>query len=823
LLNHFYNFLKKDKSMTSAKPLQPQDLFQQCDPSQFSFETTDELEDLKEIIGQPRAIEAVEFGTGIQQEGYNIFALGPPGSGKHSLVHYTFQQKAASEPTPSDWCYVHNFEQDYKPRAISLPAGRGVQFQADMEQLIEDLRTSLSSAFESDEYRTRRQVIEEEFREQQEKAIEEVQKQAKEKGLALLRTPSGLVFAPVRAGEVIPPEEFQKLPQEERELLEKHVQDLQVDLQKILQQVPIWQRDLQKQIKNLNREITTMAAGGLIEELHQRYSKYPGVIQYLKSIQKDIVENAREFLVQDDSAEHTSDNRNTTTKTKPRLGLSATNRYQVNLLVDNQGIEGAPVIYEDNPTYQNLVGRIDHLAQMGALTTNFTQIKCGALLQANGGFLILDANKVLLQPYAWEALKRSLQSKQVKIESAGQMLSLVSTVSLEPEPIPLEIKVGLLGDRTVFYLLSQLDPDFNELFKVQVDFEDELPRDSTTHKLYARLIATLAHKDELRAFDKEAVACVIERSARLTGDSEKLTARIEEISSLMREADYWADVNGNKIIHASDVRKAIDAQIYRANRIQERLRENILREMLLISTDGNKIGQVNGLSVFQLGNYSFGSPTRITARVRMGRGEVIDIEREVELSGPIHSKGVLILSSYLGAKFASDRPLSLSASLVFEQSYSGVEGDSASSAELYALLSAIANVPIKQSFAVTGSVNQHGEVQVIGGVNEKIEGFFDLCKERGLTSKQGVLIPDGNVKHLMLKTEVIEAAISGKFHIYPIKTINQGIEILTGIPAGEINKEGRYPDGTINGLVQMRLTELAKRRREYNQQIKEGD
>jgi lon-related putative ATP-dependent protease len=809
--------------MVGIKPLKSLKLFQKCDPSQFNFDTTDELEDLNEIIGQPRALEAVKFGTGIQQEGYNIFALGPPGSGKKSLVQYTFEQKATSTPIPSDWCYVHNFEQDYKPKAIGLPAGKGSQFQVDMEQLVEDLRTTLTSTFESDEYRTRRQVIEEEFREHQEKAFEEMQDQAKEKGLALIRTPNGLVFAPVRDGEVIQPEEFQKMPQEEREVLEKSVQELQANLQIILQRVPIWQRDLRKRIKDLNREITTMAAGGLIKELHQKYTKFPSVIQYLESIQKDIVENTGDFLTSDESSDDESSSPTAILMAKSRRGVSPLHRYQVNLLVDNQYSQGAPVIYEDNPTYQNLVGRIDHIAQLGALTTNFTQIKCGALLQANGGFLILDASKVLQQPYAWEALKRALQSKQVKIESLGQMLSLASTISLEPEPIPLDIKVGLLGDRMVFYLLSQLDPDFSELFKVQVDFENEMNRDAETHNLYARLIATLAHKDELKAFDKEAVACVIERSARLTGDSEKLTARIEEISSLMREADYWAGVSGNKVICASDVRKTIDAQVYRANSIQERMRENILRDMILISTEGSKVGQINGLSVLQLGNYAFGSPSRITARVRMGKGEVIDIEREVELSGPIHSKGVLILSSYLGAKFATDRPLSLAASLVFEQSYSGVEGDSASSAELYALLSAIAEIPIQQSFAVTGSVNQFGEVQVIGGVNEKVEGFFDLCNKRGLTGNQGVLIPEGNVKNLMLKPEVIDAVESGKFQIYPIRTIDEGIEVLTGLPAGVSNEEGIYPDETIYGLVQKKLTKFAKVRRDFNLRKTDGE
>jgi lon-related putative ATP-dependent protease len=432
---------------------------------------------------------------------------------------------------------------------------------------------------------------------------------------------------------------------------------------------------------------------------------------------------------------------------------------------------------------------------MGALLTDFNLIKPGALHKANGGYLILDIRKVLLQPYAWEGLKRAMQAGQIRIESVGQMLSLISTVSLEPEPIPLDVKVALFGDRLLYYLLWHLDPEFGELFKVEADFEEQMDRDGKNQLLYAQLIGTLARKDELRPFDRGAVARAIEHSARMVGDAEKLSTQMRNITDLLREADYWAGETGNGAVTAADVQRAIDAQIYRSDRLQERVQEAILRETILIDTEGEEISQVNGLSVIQLGNFSFGRPTRITARVRLGKGEVVDIEREVELGGPIHSKGVLILSGFLGARYAGERPLSLSASLVFEQSYGGVEGDSASSAELYALLSAIAEVPIKQSMAVTGSVNQHGQVQAIGGVNEKIEGFFDVCKARGLTGEQGVLIPVSNVKHLMLRQDVVKAVDAGQFHIYPVEMVDQGIEILTGVPAGERDEEGELSGG----------------------------
>jgi lon-related putative ATP-dependent protease len=489
----------------------------------------------------------------------------------------------------------------------------------------------------------------------------------------------------------------------------------------------------------------------------------------------------------------------------------------VNVLIDHSDEQHAPVVYENHPSYDNLLGRIENIAEMGTLVTDFNLIRPGALHKANGGYLILNARKLLMSPYSWEALKRVLQSRQIRIESIGQALGLVSTVSLNPEPIPLDVKVVLLGDRFIYYLLCHYDPDFLELFKVAADFDDAFSRAPESQQQYAKLIGSIASKEKMRHFDKGAVMRLIEHSSRIAGDVEKLSTQVGQLADLLREADYCAARAGRSVVTRSDVQCSIDAHVRRSDRVRERLQEATLRNTIYIDTGGSKVGQVNGLSVMQLNGFAFGHPSRITARIRLGKGEVINIEREVELSGPIHSKGVLILAGFLGGRYAADYPLSLSASLVFEQSYSGVEGDSASSTELYALLSAIAELPIKQSLAVTGSVNQQGEVQPIGGVNEKIEGFFDLCKARGLTGEQGVLIPASNVKNLMLRQDVVAAVSAGQFHIYPVDTIDQGIELLTGIEGGERNEDGDYPYGTVNHLVQRRLHEMAKKQFELAQ------
>jgi lon-related putative ATP-dependent protease len=794
--------------------LKPDALYQRCDQTQFPFATTAELEDLSETTGQARAMEAVRFGIGIRREGYNLYALGPSGLGKHAVVRQFLEQRAATEPTPSDWCYVNNFTESPKPRHLRLPPGYGVRLRRDVQQLVEELRAAIPAAFESEEYRTRKQVIEEQVKERHEKAFQEIGQQAKARGIALLHTPAGLAFAPMRQGEVLSPEEFGALPEEEQRRVEAETTALQEKLQAIIRQAPQWVKEGREKIKQLNREVTTLAVGHLIDELRRAYEALPGVVEFLNVIEQDVIENVDDFLNPPEAP--LAELAGIAPHRAPK-GSAFFRRYQVNVLVDHSGQRGAPVVYEDHPTFHNLVGQIEYISHLGALLTDFNLLRAGALHRANGGYLMLDAYKVLQQPYAWEGLKRALRSAEIRIESLGQMLGLVSTASLEPQPVPLDVKVVLVGERLLYYLLCHFDPEFTELFKVAVDFEEEMPRTPENHLLYARLIATLARRESLLPFDRGAVARVIERSARIVGDAERLSTHVTMLADLLREADYWARERRRDAVGVEDVQRAIDAQIRRVDRVRERLLEQILRGTILIDTSGEQVGQVNGLSVIELDRFVFGRPSRISARVRLGKGEVIDIEREVALGGPVHSKGVLILSAFLGARYAAEYPLSLDASLVFEQSYGGVEGDSASSAELYALLSALAGAPIKQSLAVTGSVNQHGQVQAIGGVNEKIEGFFDLCRARGLTGEQGVLIPAANVTHLMLREDVVAAVRERMFHIHPVRTIDEGIEILTGLPAGERDGAGAFPDGSVNQRVEARLRELAERRAAFGQ------
>ena len=595
--------------------------------------------------------------------------------------------------------------------------------------------------------------------------------------------------------------------------------DLHKKLRAVMQQVPKWQQEARERIRALNDEVAALAIGHLIDDLSQKYIDLPEVVTFLDRVQKDVIANVDEFLT---PPENPLTEMLSSLMPQVSRGLKFFRRYQVNVVVDHSSNHGAPVIHENHPTYQNLLGRVEYMAQMGALSTDFNLIRPGALHRANGGYLILDALKLLQQPYAWEALKRSLESSQIRIESLEEMLSLASAVSLKPQPIPLNVKVVLVGERMIYYLLSMFDSDFAELFKVAADFEERMDRSSSAELLYARMIGTIARQDSLLPFHRDAVGRVIEQSSRLAGDAQKVLIHHRTLVDLLHEADYWARQSARPAVAAADVQHAIDAQIHRLDRLRDRLLDEFLEGTILVDTEGERVGQVNGLSVIQLAGFAFGHPSRITARIRLGKGEVIDIEREVELSGPIHSKGVLILSGFLGARYAPDQPLSLSASLVFEQSYGAVEGDSASSAELYALLSALSGLPIQQSIAVTGSVNQYGQIQAIGGVNEKIEGFFDLCKRRGRLNGQGVLIPASNRRHLMLREDVQDAVAAGRFHIFAVETIDEGIEILTGTPAGERGRSGEFPDGTVNQRVEARLIELAHKRVALGRQIESG-
>jgi len=793
--------------------LPPEKLYRTCNPQEFVFKTTAELDGHVNMTGQERAIDAITFSMGIKREGFNLFALGPNGTGKQTAIMHFLGDIAPTASTPSDWCYVNNFEKPRHPKALMLPAGKGSALSLDMEHLVEALFTVIPTAFSSEEYQMQEKDIHEKFQELQAKTISELEKKAAEHHIALIRTPAGFAFAPEKNGEVIKPEEFLQLTQEEQDAIDKEISTLQTEMQSIMSQIPKWQHETQEKIKELSRNIANSAVTHLFAELQSSYGSFGEVSGYLVTVKNDIVENFDQFLEKGPDSKELFMGMSSG-KFSPR-GVSF-NRYRVNVIVDNSTSKGAPVVYEDKPACHNLVGDIEHISQMGTLITDFTLIKQGALHRANGGYLLIDARRLLLEPLAYDALKKALRTRQIRIESLAQLYSLVSTVSLEPEPIPLDVKVILLGERSLYYLLSMYDPDFTELFKVAADFEDELAVDNAGKLAYAHLISSIAKKDGLRHFDRNAVARVVEHGSRLTGDTLKLTANLQSICDLIHEADYYAASAKRETVEAGDVQRAIDAKTLRSSRIYEKIREATLKNTILIDTESEKTGQINGLAVYSLGGQYFGHPGRITARVRLGKGEVIDIEREVEMGGPIHSKGVMIISGFLGARFGLDQPLSLSATLVFEQSYSGVEGDSASSAELYALLSALSGAPIRQWLAVTGSVNQHGEVQAIGGVNEKIEGFFDLCKARGLTGKQGVLIPASNIDHLMLRSEVVEASKNGLFFVYPITHVDEGIEILTGIPAGELDRTGTYPSGTINFMVVARLRDMAEKLKKFS-------
>jgi lon-related putative ATP-dependent protease len=796
----------------AIEPLTPAALRPRFDPDSLDFETTAQAEEMTDILGQDRAVDALTFGMGMRSEGYNLFALGPSGVGKLSLIRQYAEEQAAREDIPAEWCYVNNFDDYRKPHALKLPAGRGTELAGDMGRLINELGRAIPAVFESDEYRTRSEAIEEGLSEQQQKAMRDLQEKAQARHIALIRTPAGLTLAPMKDGQTLGPEEFEKLPEDEQKKIERDIEELQEEMRRTFRQAPAWQKESRQQLDELNREMVAGVVSQALGPLREKYGGLDNVAAYLTDVEEDLVTNFQQFL--------------------PRQGHQAqlfgiqmpaesedmpwTNRYRVNVLTPREANHGAPVVYEDHPTYNNLLGRIEHRAQQGALVTDFTMIRAGTLHQANGGYLLIDALKVLTQPFAWEALKRALKSGNLQLESLGESLSLISTASLEPETIPLRVKVVLMGEPMIYYLLSAYDTEFADLFKVQVDFNDRMDRDGDSQRQYARLIATLARRHDLPAFDRDAVGRVVEFSARLADDNEKLSTHMRAITDLLHESAYWAERRQpGAVVTADDVQHAIDSKIQRSDRLRERIQEEIRRGTLLIDTDGQRVGQINGLSVLSLGGFSFGRPSRITARTRIGKGQVVDIEREVEMGGPIHSKGVLILSHFLGARYALRQPLSLSASLVFEQSYGGVDGDSASSAELYALLSDLAEAPIHQSLAVTGSVNQHGEIQAIGGVNDKIEGFFDCCRARGLTGRQGVLIPRSNVKHLMLRQDVVDAVEAGDFAVYPVSSVDEGIELLTGITAGERDADGRFPDVSINGRVEARLVEYSERMRDF--------
>lgn len=793
-----------------GEALPPALLYRRCDPAELPFVLCSELAEAPGLIGQERAVEALNFALRLRGKGYNVYALGASGTGRHSMVEDLLRVRAEGEKTPPDWCYVNNFDDPQKPRRLQLPAGRGVGLAAAMKRLVTELRVALPAAFERDDYRARRQAIENRFKERNEEAFGSLQQKAESRDITLVRTPAGLALTPRRDGKLLTGEMFAELPPDERERIQHELEALQSELEATVRDVPLWEREQRDAVQALNRETTGFAIDHLIEEIRGEYAALPEIGQFLDAVEHDIKENIDDFLAPA-SPEPTA-----VPAPPVREPPDARfRRYQVNVIVDNGGRHGAPVIYEDNPTHQTLVGRVEHLARFGALVTDFNLVTAGALHRANGGYLVLDAQKLLSGNFGWASLKRALNSGQIRIETLEQLLSTATTVSLTPEPIPLDLKVVLVGPPALYYLLSAQDDEFVELFKIAADFEDQVERTPETTLMSARLICAMTRRENLRPLDRAGVARVIEQAARLAGDAGKISTNVRAFADLLREADQLAADAGKAVVGAIEVQAAIDAQLRRGDRIYRRLQEEIARKTIRIETDGAQIGQLNGLSVISFGGLAFGSPSRITAQVRLGRGEVVDIEREVQLGGPLHSKGVLILTGFLGGRFGKNRPLSLAASLVFEQSYGGVEGDSASAAELFALLSALAEAPLSQSLAVTGSVDQRGQIQAIGGVNEKTEGFFDSCQATGFTGRQGVMIPASNVKHLMLRHDIVAAATEGRFAVYAVDTVDQAMELLTGISAGQPDSNGNYPDGTLNQRIAARLDAFAAKAAEF--------
>jgi lon-related putative ATP-dependent protease len=774
-------------------------------PSDFiTCESTNDLTPLLEIIGQDRAIKALQFGLDIKEEGFNVYVAGLPGTGKKTAIMNFLESKAKEMPVPPDYCYVYNFEDSQKPNALSLPAGKGSLFVRDMEKFVEDMKKALLAAFESDDYATRRDETLSQYEEKKQALMQKLNQKAQESGFVLQRSQIGMIIVPVINGQIINEQQFSILPQSVREEIQDKRKRLQDELRTAFRQFRDIDKEAEAAVEKFNKEVANFAIDPLLDSLKDDYGDITECDKYLNSVKRDILENLSSIL----GAQQQQDNPFAAMMGRGQQDPSE--RYKVNLIVDNSKLKGAPVVMEMNPGHDKLFGLTEKEARFGALVTNYTMIRGGSAHEANGGFLVIPIEELARNPGSYEALKRTILDKKLEIEELAARLGYISTRSLRPEPIPFTAKVILVGETRYYYMLYQADPEFKAIFKVKAEFDSTMVRNSENVQEYAKFMCTLVNKEGLKHLDSSGIRSIVEYSSRLASDQEKLSTQFTEISDIIREANYYAQKTGSEFITNEHVHQAIEAKIYRSNLIEEKLSEMIERGSILVDTDGEKVGQVNGLAVLGMGDYMFGKPSRITASIGLGKEGIIDIEKKAEMGGPTHTKGVHILTGFLTNRYAKKHPLSLTARLTFEQSYSGVDGDSASSTETYAMLSALSGVPIKQSFAVTGSVNQKGEVQAIGGVNQKIEGFYDLCKFRGLTGEQGVVIPQSNVKNLMLREDVVESIKEGQFHIYPVLTIDQGIEVLTGLPAGKQDTNGEFPEKSINYLVQKKLDEMAE-------------
>ncbi len=791
----------------SALTLNADQVRRVCSLDHFEFETTAEVDPLVTIIGQPRGIRAIEFGIDIKMPGFNVFALGPTGTGRKTAIRSYLERRAQGSASPQDWVYVHNFDVEHQPRAIEFEAGHGSLFCTDLDELVTSLRNDIPSILEGPEFIDAVGALDEQFNAQREKIFQAISEEAQKHNFGIAQTPAGLAIMLLDADkQVVPPEKIQQMDESVRQELEDQHRQLQERLADAMREVRALERAQRGEQNKLRREVVANVVDHYVGEMKRHYDGHDEVLLYLGQVREDVLDNIELFAPGPGEEDGP-------VSPPARREDTRFRRYSANLIVDHSRTEGAPVVVEDLPSYANLVGRVEGEVWMGALLTDFSMIKPGALHRANGGYLVLRVADLLPQPGAWEGLKRALTNREIRIQESviHSGLGILTPRTIDPEPIPLDLKVILLGSPTQYYLLYQLEEDFSELFKAKADFAATMPRDHDTESEYAAFVAARCAEHNLPHFQREAVGRLVEFGSRLAGHQDKLSTLFGQITDLIHEAVYWSQEDGQEVVGPQHVEKAIDEQRYRSNLYEERSLENIEEGIIFIDTAGEVVGQVNGLSVVGLGDYAFGQPSRITARVYQGKDGLINIEREVQLSGPIHDKGVLILRGYLGGQYALDHPLTLSASLTFEQSYGGVEGDSASSTELYALLSALSGYPINQSLAVTGSVNQRGQVQPIGGVSEKVEGFYQVCRARGLSGEQGVLIPQSNVRNLMLRGEVVEAIRAGQFHVYAIESVDQGIELLTGTPAGEPGPDGRFPKGTVHHAVQERLEELYRR------------
>ncbi len=782
-----------------------------CDPDALGLESTADITEVKnEVIAQERAISALKFGMGMPGHDYNIYVAGDQQTGLTYLTRSFLQDAARSEPTPPDWCYVHNFSEPDKPKAISLPPGKGHELAKEMQELVEDLKNEIPEIFESDDYRHRKEEMVRKFTNERNAVLAELEETVKQGGFILNMSQVGMMIVPAKDEEPMTEEHLAQMSDEQKEELKKRSELLQEEMNKTVVRIRKMEKNLKQKLKDLDRRVALHAVGYLLDELQEKYAAQPSVLGFLKDVKADIIRNLEDFKQ----------------KEQPQVPFPVPTsepdftRYKVNVFIDNTETQGAPVVYEVNPTYTNLFGAMERKASFGALFTDFTMIKPGSIHRANGGYLVLKVMDLLKWFVSWEALKRALKNREIMIEDPSEMLGFISTKSMKPAPVPLSIKIILIGEPHLYHLLYNYDDQFKKLFKVKAHLDDQVDRDNDEIQNYISFAARVVKEDDLHPVDKSGLSRLLEYGVELAGRRKKMTLKMALVSDIIREADYWAGLDNADRISREHVDKAIRQKKFRSSLPEDKLQEFILDGYVNLDTSGAKVGQINGLSVYDMGDYSFGRPSRITASVSLGRQGVVAIDRESKLSGSIHTKGVLIMEGYLKSRYASDRPLTLSASLVFEQSYGMVDGDSASAAELFVLISRLAGVPLKQSLAVTGAISQQGEIQPIGGVNQKIEGFFELCKARGLTGEQGVIIPKANVPDLMLKAPVIDAVKEGQFHVFAVEHVDDALEILTGLPAGEMQPDGSYPQGTLNRLVDDKLVELMEKARKL---MKDGE